>query len=194
MMLTADLWADELKEVMSDIDRLVNVLVLTDDDVERQNRSELSLYPPDEHGPRPNTVMNKRLRSDRTKANREWLADKAATIRRAAGATKLVRMDMAPLILHIQSSMRMGSDPTNSVLDESCEARFVERLFIADSAALPNSVGGANPTLSTQALATRTAEKIFQKYFGGSAWVGLESPISSIDPRVTQAVLTRGIV
>ena len=69
----------------------------------------------------------------------------------------------------------------------------MEGLFIADNSALPNSLGGPNPTLSTQALATRTAEKIFQHYFGGDAWVGNESPICSIDDVVTQAVINRGI-
>jgi choline dehydrogenase-like flavoprotein len=183
----------ELKEVLDNVDRLMNILILTDDDVESVNRAELSILPPDEHGPIPRVVMNKRTRSARTLANREWLANKAGQILRAAGATKVIRIDMAPLILHIQSSMRMGGDPANSVLDESCEARWVKRLFIADNSALPNALGGANPTLSTQALATRTAEKIFQTYFGGSPWVAAETPISSIDDRVTQAVLSRGI-
>jgi ribonucleoside-diphosphate reductase alpha chain len=101
--------------------------------------------------------------------------------------------DWTPVLLHLQSSMRMGDHPRNSVLDENCEARAVEGLFIADNSALPNSLGGPNPTLSTQALATRTAEKIFQQYFGGDVWVGSESPICSIDDVVTQAVINRGI-
>ena len=58
---------------------------------------------------------------------------------------------------------------------------------------LPNSVGGPNPTLTTQALATRTAEKIFVRYFGGDPWVGRESPVSSVDDTVTQAVIAAGL-
>jgi choline dehydrogenase-like flavoprotein len=96
-------------------------------------------------------------------------------------------------MLHVQSSMRMGEDPATSVLDANGEARWVKRLFIADNAALANSVGGMNPTLTTQALATRTSEKIFQMYFGGSPWVNTETPLSSVDDRVTQAVLARGL-
>ena len=65
----------------------------------------------------------------------------------------------------------------------------VKRLFVADNSALANALGGPNPTLTTQALATRTAEKIFARYFGGDPWVGRESPVSSIDPAVTAAVV-----
>jgi choline dehydrogenase-like flavoprotein len=87
--------------------------------------------------------------------------------------------------------MRMGSNETDSVLDPGAEARFVKRLFVADNSALANSLGGPNPTLTNQALATRTAEKIFTRYFGGDPWVKKEAPLSSIDRKVTQGVLAR---
>jgi len=89
--------------------------------------------------------------------------------------------------------MRMGVNAADSVLDADAEARWVRRLFIADNSALPNGVGGPNPTLTTQALATRTAEKIFVRYFGGDPWVGRESPVSSVDDTVTQAVIAAGL-
>jgi hypothetical protein len=38
-----------------------------------------------------------------------------------------------------------------------------------------------------QAIATRTAEKIFALYFGGHPWVDREAPVPSIDPAVTRA-------
>ena len=69
----------------------------------------------------------------------------------------------------------------------------MKRLFVADNSALANSLGGPNPTLTTQALATRTSEAIFRAYFGGNAWVGSEDPVSSIDDRVTAAVVARGL-
>ena len=47
--------------------------------------------------------------------------------------------------------------------------------------------------MTTQAIATRTAEKIFAKYFDGDPWVARENPVSSIDDRVTAAVIERGI-
>lgn len=184
----------ELKDMMGDVNRLLNVLVITDDDVEAQNRVTLSrVFPRDEHGAIPRVEIAKRQRSARTLRNRRQLAEKAAHILKAAGATKILRVDFPPFLLHLQSSMRMGLSADNSVLDDQGEARWVKRLYVADNAALANGCGGVNPTLTTQALATRTAEKIFQKYFGGEAWVGREGPISSVDDRVTQAVLARGL-
>ena len=89
--------------------------------------------------------------------------------------------------------MRMGSDPNTTVLDEWSESRHVQGLFIADNSALPNSLGGANPTLTTQALATRAAERVMSRYFGVAAWVGREAPVVSTDPRITQACLRRSL-
>ena len=77
------------------------------------------------------------------------------------------------------------------MLDRHGEARWVERLFVADNSALSNALGGPNPTLTTQALATRVAERVLRRYFDGAPWVGREAPISSIDDRVTLAVRER---
>jgi choline dehydrogenase-like flavoprotein len=152
-----------------------------------------SSLPADEHGPIPKVEFRHRSRSDRTRSNREFLAGKAVELLRAAGATEVMRLDWPPLILHVQSTMRMGADPANSVLDEHAEARAVERLFVADNSALANGLGGPNPTLTTQALATRTAERIATRYFDRDPWVLRDTPVRSIDRRVTAAVVDRGL-
>ncbi|NEE02255.1 GMC family oxidoreductase N-terminal domain-containing protein [Phytoactinopolyspora halotolerans] len=176
----------ELKDaLMNGIDRLLNILVITDDDVEAHNRVTLSALPADEHGPVPKVRFHQRRRSARTLANREFVARKAAEVLRAAGARKVVRVDWPPLLLHVQSSMRMGRSEDDSVLNADAEARWVKRLFVADNSALANSLGGPNPTLTAQALATRTAEKIFSTYFGGDPWVAREAPTVSTDARIS---------
>ena len=185
---------EALKRAMADVDRLMNMLILTDDDVEPHNRVRLSdNLPPDEHGPIPRVEFRYRERSPRTIRNREYLVQQAIRLLKRAGATEIHRMNFAPLILHAHSTMRMGADPARTVLDKGCEARFVKRLFVADNSALPNSLGGPNPTLTAQALATRTAEQIFRRYFDGDPWVTKESPLSSVDDRVTKAVLAEGL-
>jgi choline dehydrogenase-like flavoprotein len=89
--------------------------------------------------------------------------------------------------------MRMGVSDRDSVLDENAEARWVKRLFVADNSALANALGGPNPTLTTQALATRAAERVMTRYFGGDPWVRAATPVPSTDARVTAAVLARGL-
>ncbi|EWC58607.1 Glucose-methanol-choline (GMC) oxidoreductase:NAD binding site [Actinokineospora spheciospongiae] len=185
---------NDLKGALSKVDNLLTALVVTDDDVQADNRVTLSsVLPSDEHGRVARVEIQHRKRTARTRRNRDFLAARSVELMRAAGARAVHRMDWAPLLLHVQSSMRMGLDPATSVLDSDGQARFVPRLFIADNSALANSAGGANPTLTSQALATRTAEKIFQTWFGGDPWVAAESPTSSIDDRVTAAVLDRGL-
>ena len=95
------------------------------------------------------------------------------------------------MVIHAHSTMRMGERDIDSVTDPNGETRAVRRLFVADNSVLSNSLGGPNPTLTTQALATRTAEKVFSGYFDGDPWVDREAPVSSIDDVVTNAVLGR---
>jgi choline dehydrogenase-like flavoprotein len=183
-----------LKNAFRETDRLFALNILTDDDIEAQNRVMLSdTAPPDEHGAIPRVILRGTRRTARTRENREWMVAKAVELVRAAGAILVHRTNLAPFVSHCMSTMRMGLGAADSVLTSNAEARWVKRLFIADNSALANSLGGPNPTLTTQALATRTAEKIFQLYFAGSPWVGDESPVSSIDPVVTQAVLQRSV-
>jgi choline dehydrogenase-like flavoprotein len=150
-------------------------------------------FPPDAHGPVPRIEIRHRHRSARTVANREFLVGQAVALLRALGATRVYRINKPPFVIHSHCTMRMGIDTATSVLDSTAEARGVHRLFVADNSALANGLGGPNPTLTTQALATRTAETIFRRYFGGDAWVRREAPISSVDPAVTRAVIARGL-
>ena len=166
--------------------------MITDDDVMPENRVTLSTsMSPDAHGAVARVAL--RRRSARTLKNREYLVARAVELVRAAGAREIVRLNWPPILIHIHSALRMGVAEADSVLDESAEARWVTRLFVADNSALANALGGPNPTLTMQALSTRTAERIFVRYFGGDAWVGHESPLSSVDDTVTQAVLAAGL-
>ncbi len=183
---------ERLKRFLANVDRLIGLALITDDDVLPQNRVTLSTaMSPDAHGPIARVEV--RARSERTTRNREYLAARAAELLRAAGAKEVVRVNFPGLFLHLHGTLRMGVSAGDSVLDASGEARWVERLFVADNSALPNALGGPNPTLTTQALATRTAERIFVRYFGGDPWVSRESPVSSVDDTVTRAVQSAGL-
>jgi len=178
--------AARLHRFLGDVDKLMSIAVITDDDVLPQNRVTLSdVMTPDAHGPLARVEL--RARTAQTLAKRDFLAARAAELLRAAGAREVVRMNWAPVLLHIHSTMRMGA-----VVNADGESLAVDRLFVADNSMLPNALGGPNPTLTTQALATRTAERIFTRYFDGDPWVARESPVSSVDDTVTAAVAAAG--
>jgi choline dehydrogenase-like flavoprotein len=184
----------ELKDLLANrADRLLNVLVISDDDVEAQNRVTLSALPADANGAAAKVAFDARGRTPRTLANREFLVGQAVRLLRGAGARQVLRLDWAPLILHVQSSMRMGQSEADSVLDANAESRGVKGLFVADNSALANGLGGPNPTLTTQALATRTAERIFQGHFGGDPWVAHEAPVVSTDDRISARLAELGL-
>jgi choline dehydrogenase-like flavoprotein len=189
LVASGRLVGEPLKRFMRDVDKLIGVAVIADDDVHPANRVDLSpTMAPDAHG--PVARLSIRARTQRTLRNRDHLAARAVELLRAAGARQIVRANFPGLLLHLHSTMRMGVNEADSVLDANAESRWVKRLFVADNSALPNALGGPNPTLTTQALATRTAEKIFVRYFGGEPWVGRESPVSSVDDSVTAAVIS----
>lgn len=57
---------------------------------------------------------------------------------------------------HACGTLRMGADPTTSVLDERCKFRGTHNLWITDGSALPMSAG-VNPSLTIAANALRAA-------------------------------------
>ncbi|TCT16081.1 choline dehydrogenase-like flavoprotein [Natranaerovirga pectinivora] len=147
----------QLKEFMEDYPRTLSLLIFTDDEVNQNNGISLSNRR-DENGFIP--VISYRP-SKKDIENRDRLAVIAADILRKAGAKKIIRSNWPPeIFIHIQSTMRIGL-----VTDTDCEAHQVKGLYIADNSIQYNGLGGPNPTLTTQALATRTSEKIIMKYF-----------------------------
>ncbi|QKY70652.1 GMC family oxidoreductase N-terminal domain-containing protein [Lentibacillus sp. CBA3610] len=161
----SDMWdqrgrlvGSELANAMEGYSRTLTLSAITDDEVAFHNRVELDPHIQDEHGAVPRVHYEPTKKS---KERREQLNKIATDILQQAGANSVHRADMpANYYIHLQSTMRMGH-----VVDPSCEAYQVERLYVADNSADNNSLGGPNPTLTTQALAARTAELLAAKYF-----------------------------
>lgn len=149
---------NDLKEWMYNYKNTLSMMILTDDQPQKKNGVTIDPFLKDEHGPIP-IVQYTASKEDKLK--RDQLAKMAAEILRKAGAKKIIRSNWPQhLFAHIESTMRMGF-----VVDTNCEAYQVKRLFIADNSVHFNGIGGPNPTLTTQALATRTAEKLANIYF-----------------------------
>jgi choline dehydrogenase-like flavoprotein len=67
---------------------------------------------------------------------------------------------------HLNGTARMGADPRTSVVDADCRSWDIPNLWICDGSVFP-TVGGANPSLTIQAIACRTADRIKSKAGGG---------------------------
>ena len=68
----------------------------------------------------------------------------------------------APRTAHIMGTCRMGSQPTTSVVNADCRAHDIPNLYICDGSVFPTSTG-VNPSLTIQALAARTADRLCDK-------------------------------
>jgi choline dehydrogenase-like flavoprotein len=80
--------------------------------------------------------------------------EKTMDVMRAAGATDVVQ---EARYAHLVGGARMGSDPSTSVVDAFGRTHDIPNLFVCDGSVLPTQ-GSANPGLTIQALAARTAD------------------------------------
>ncbi|MBV9281564.1 MAG: GMC family oxidoreductase [Chloroflexi bacterium] len=72
----------------------------------------------------------------------------------AAGAEEVVQ---EPRYAHLIGGARMGSDPRSSVVDQFGQTHDIPNLFCCDGSIFPTQ-GSANPGLTIQAVAARTAD------------------------------------
>jgi choline dehydrogenase-like flavoprotein len=56
----------------------------------------------------------------------------------------------------VLGTCRMGDDPETSVVGQDCRSHDVDNLWICDGSVFPTG-GAVNPSLTIQAIATRTA-------------------------------------
>jgi choline dehydrogenase-like flavoprotein len=155
-------WGPELSRRMAEYPRSLSVILSVNDESHPDNRVTLADdWPADEHGPVPKVAY---YPTAKTQERQAFLATKATEVLRAAGAHTVHKTNIGVLLTHIMGTMRMGDDPAVSVVDADGRAHEVERLYVADTSVVA-SVGGANPTLTAQALAARTADRIASRYF-----------------------------
>jgi choline dehydrogenase-like flavoprotein len=77
----------------------------------------------------------------------------------AAGAREIwAQMDDT---CHLNGTARMGDDPRTSVVNADCRSWDIPNLWICDGSVFP-TVGGVNPSLTIQAIACRTGDRIRQ--------------------------------
>ena len=84
---------------------------------------------------------------------------KVEQVMRAAGATEIVQESR---YAHLVGAARMGRDPATSVVDGFGRTHDIANLFVCDGSILPTQ-GSANPGLTIQALAARTADYLISQ-------------------------------
>jgi choline dehydrogenase-like flavoprotein len=84
---------------------------------------------------------------------------KTVEVMQAAGAKKIAH---EARYAHLVGAARMGSDPRTSVVDKFGRSHDIPNLFICDGSIMPTQ-GSANPGLTIQALAARTADYLISQ-------------------------------
>jgi choline dehydrogenase-like flavoprotein len=85
--------------------------------------------------------------------------EKTIQVMEAAGATEVVQESR---YAHLVGACRMGSDPRTSVVDKFGRSNDIANLFVCDGSVFPTQ-GSANPGLTIQALAARTADYLISQ-------------------------------
>ena len=65
-------------------------------------------------------------------------------------------------VAHQAGTCRFGSDPADSVLDETCKAHELENLYVVDTSFFP-SIGAVNPALTAAANALRVGDHLLDR-------------------------------
>lgn len=110
----------------------------------------------DEHGV-PRVVIDYTV-DPRDRARLAYLTERCRDLLLACGArdirTEPSRFELGSA--HLHGTCRAGRDPRRSVVDPTSRVHDVDNLYVADGSFMPYP-GGANPTLTIQAHALRTA-------------------------------------
>jgi choline dehydrogenase-like flavoprotein len=114
----------------------------------------------------------------------EFGKNKVMEVMWAAGAEDVVQESR---YAHLVGACRMGNDPRTSVVDKFGRAHDVDNLFVCDGSILPTQ-GSANPGLTIQALAARTADYLISQ---GSA-IFSSHRRSLVTPEIHRKLAVRG--
>jgi choline dehydrogenase-like flavoprotein len=153
MMVAKGAWGWGMRRVMMDYNHWAGLGVLGEILPWEDNRVELA-DEKDHYGLRVAKVTFSMHENDKKVA--EAGVKKTTEIMQAAGAQEVVQ---EARYAHLVGGARMGSDPRISVTNSFGQTHDIANLFVCDGSLLPTQ-GSANPGLTIQALAARTADFI----------------------------------
>jgi choline dehydrogenase-like flavoprotein len=150
------LWGAELRRAMLDYNYYSGVGIVGEILPQKTNVVKLHETERDQYGlPVPHIVFGYH-ENDRRIIERS--VAKMKEILEAAGGKDCWPADRTA---HLLGTCRMGSDPKDSVVNADCRAHDVPNLFICDGSVFPTSTA-VNPSLTIQAVAARTADRIIR--------------------------------
>jgi choline dehydrogenase-like flavoprotein len=151
MVAAMGAWGWGMRRVMMDYNHWATLGVLGEILPWEDNRVELA-DEKDRHGlPVAKVTFNLH---DNDKKLIEFGKNKVMEVMWAAGAQQVVQESR---FAHLVGASRMGKDPSTSVVDKFGRTHDIPNLFVCDGSIFPTQ-GSANPGLTIQALAARTAD------------------------------------
>lgn len=142
------------------IQLLSGLLTMAEDQPQFQNYVCLDWNKKDRYG-LPQLAISHHY-SKRDYAASDALKNKAKQILRKAGAWFFYSHNIRTFS-HAVGTVRMGTDPKKSVLDEFCQFRGIDNLFVVDGSFMPTSAG-LNPSLTIAANALRVGDFIIANW------------------------------
>ncbi len=148
------LWGKSLRDEMERYNHVVGLKIVGEMLPQERNRVTLTDVK-DQYGlPVPRITYSW---GDNDKALIKHSLDFMGRALAAAGATEIWEQDDDTC--HLNGTARMGDDPRSSVVNADCRSWDIPNLWICDGSVFP-TVGGVNPSLTIQAIALRTADRI----------------------------------
>jgi choline dehydrogenase-like flavoprotein len=163
MMVAKGAWGWGMRRAMMDYNHWAALGVLGEILPWEDNRVQLA-DETDHYGLRVAKITFKLHENDKKIA--KFGVGKTTEIMYAAGAQEVVE---EARYAHLVGGARMGKDPRTSVADSFGRTHDIPNLFVCDGSLLPTQ-GSANPGLTIQALAARTADYLISE--GGNVLAG----------------------
>src|SRR5690242_6543015 len=156
MVAAMGAWGWGLRRIMMDYNHFATLGVLGEILPWEDNRVELA-DEKDQYGLRVAKVTFNLHENDKKLI--EFGKNKVREVLYAAGAEVVVQESR---YAHLVGAARMGKSPEDSVVDKFGRTHDIANLFICDGSILPTQ-GSANPGLTIQALAARTADYLIDQ-------------------------------
>ncbi|MBD0372719.1 MAG: GMC family oxidoreductase [Pyrinomonadaceae bacterium] len=150
------LWGAQLRRTMLDYNYYSGIGIVGEILPQQKNMVKLHDTERDEYGlPVPHILFGYHENDQRII---QHAIAKMKEIMEAAGGEDVWSADRTA---HLLGTCRMGSDPSDSVINADCRAHDVPNLYICDGSVFPTSTA-VNPSLTIQAIAARTADRLIK--------------------------------